>query len=186
MSDPAVESDQYSGFVFQRLLDEVYLLMDYVSGRPDKSIVDLQDIQLPGAAPADKIAADDIITHISQLRFPPPDSRPINARNAAFLLLVKDKLNRLARPAIGMTIAYTAMVVGSVHEPVDGERPRKRAMTRRALAAESYPGLIRSAMWLRYSLIAGIAALLVLTAFTAYTSGVAAFGKAMLDRLDDM
>src|ERR1043165_4812906 len=103
MSDPAVESDQYSGFVFQRLLDEVYLLMDYVSGRPDKSVADLENIQLPGGPPAATVAADDIITHISELRFPPPDSRPMNARNAAFLLLVKAKLNRMPRPAIGPT-----------------------------------------------------------------------------------
>jgi hypothetical protein len=194
--DPApqpVPEDQYDEFVFRRLLDEVYLLMDFVSGRPDKSITALTGIRVPTSATANPGAdaattTDDIITHISTLRFPPPQMQPLTARNAAFLLIVKDRLNRMASPAIGLTIAFTAMVVGSVREPASGmpEKPLgKRASTRLSLAAEAYPGLIRPANTLRRIIIGGITMMLLLTVFTAYTSGVASFGRSLLDRVDE-
>jgi hypothetical protein len=184
-----VQGDQYDEFVFRRLLDEVYLLMDFVSGRADKSITGLTGIRIPGdAAAPDATTTDDIITHISTLRFPPAETQPLTARNAAFLLMVKDRLNRMANPATGLTIAFTAMVVGSVREPTGGEPakpPGKRASTRLSLAAEAYPGLIRPATTLRRIIIWAITLLLLLTVFTAYTSGVTSFGRSLLDRVDE-
>ena len=184
-----VQGDPYDEFVFRRLLDEVYLLMDFVSGRADKSITGLTGIRIPGdAAAANEAAADDIITHISTLRFPPAETQPLTARNAAFLLMVKDRLNRLASPASGLTIAFTAMVVGSVREPTGaapGKLPEKRPTSRLSLAAEAYPGLMRPATTLRRIIIWAIALMLLLTAFTAYTSGVASFGRSLLDRVDE-
>src|SRR4051812_43394745 len=88
---------QYDEFVFRRLLDEVYLLLDFVSGRQDKSLDDLKGIDIPGE-PGPTTAAQ-VIAHICTLRYPPRDLPSVTARNAGFLLIVKDRLNRMASPA---------------------------------------------------------------------------------------
>jgi len=191
----------YDEFVFRRLLDEVYLLLDFVSGRPDKSITELTDIHVPtdepppaeAKTPADgttpRASPADIITHISTLRFPPDQYQRLTPKNAAFLLLVKDRLNRMASPAIGMTVAFTSMVVGSPREPSSvaaATSVRKAPSSRLALAAEAYPGLISAARWLRWNIVGGISFMLLLTLVTAYTSGVVSFGRALLERLDEL
>jgi hypothetical protein len=43
------------------------------------------------------------------MRYPPPSQSGERAKEAAFLLEVKDWLNWLAYPARGLTIAYTTM-----------------------------------------------------------------------------
>ena len=42
-----VESEQqFDQFIFQRELNEVYLLIDYLSGRPDKTLIAFDNIAL--------------------------------------------------------------------------------------------------------------------------------------------
>jgi len=181
------QQEQHDEFIFRRMLNEVYLLMDFVSGSHDKSLTSLGGIRIPGNDSA-LSTADDIITHISTLRFPPEEFRPLNARNAAFLLIVKDQLNRIAQPAIGVTVAFTAMVVGSDREPhLDAAASRRRKEgTRQSLAAEAYPSLIRSALRMRRITMAAIAMMLLLTVFTVYTSGVVSFGRTLIERIEDV
>ena len=181
------QQEQHDEFIFRRMLNEVYLLMDFVSGRHDKSLTSLSGIRIPGKDSA-ITNADDIITHISTLRFPPEEFRPLTARNAAFLLIVKDQLNRIAKPAIGVTVAFTAMVVGSDREPHPGTASARRRKdgTRQSLAAEAYPSLIRSALRLRRITIAAIALMLLLTVFTVYTSGIVSFGRSLVERVEEV
>jgi hypothetical protein len=47
MSDPDCdESDNFDELIFKRELNEVYLLLDYISGRPDAHIWNL-DVDVP-------------------------------------------------------------------------------------------------------------------------------------------
>jgi hypothetical protein len=180
------QQEQHDQFIFRRMLNEVYLLMDFVSGRHDKSLTSLSGVRIPGQDSA-LTTADEIITHISTLRFPPEEFRPLTARNAAFLLIVKDQLNRIAKPAIGVTVAFTAMVVGSDREPhPDGTPRRRKDGTRQSLAAEAYPSLIRSALRMRRITIGAIALMLLLTVFTVYTSGVVSFGRSLIQRVEEV
>jgi hypothetical protein len=146
-ADGAVESEQqFDQFIFQRELNEVYLLIDYLSGRPDKTLIAFDNIALadldaesrlgllgeanpPAAAsaggPSPEAAPEaplgDVLSKICFLRYPPDGVRQMKAENAAFLLRVRDRLNLLAYPASGMTIAFTAMVAGSMTDPPDDQ-----------------------------------------------------------------
>lgn len=84
-------------FIFVRELAEVYLLLDHISGRWDKSL-DAEGEQLRAA--------------VCAIGWPPNGSRPDAAEQATTLLRAKDRLNALARPASGATIAFTLLVVG--------------------------------------------------------------------------
>jgi hypothetical protein len=179
----------YNDFVFRRLLDEVHLLLDFVSSRSDRSLDALTGIRVPKreAESVPSQSPDEIIEHVSTLRFPPQGTASNVARDAAFLIVVKDRLNRLARPANGATVAYTALVIGSDQEPmneVDASLPRaQRKTTRYSLAADAYPGLRRPARNLSRSLKAGILGLILLTTLTVITSGAVAYGRSLLDQL---
>lgn len=188
---PSTVATAYSDFVFQRLLDEVHLLLDFISSSADRSLDELGKLWLPGqpraGAEAGNTAAE-VIRHISTLRYPPAGSPGDIASDAAFLIMVKDKLNRLAAPANGATVAFTALVISSDREPlnltdtVTGQIRRNRA-TRYSLAANAYPGLMRSARRLSRSLVGGIAALILLTIATVVISGSLGYGRSLLDQL---
>jgi len=186
--------DEYDELIFRRLLDEVYLLLDFVSGRTDKSLskFEVAMIRVPdglgNVQPAKSV--NDVISHICALRYPPNGDVVVSAQNAAFLLLVKDELNRLADPAIGLTVAYTTMVVGAINEAVGdankaaGGTDDGKPSTRRALAARAYPGLVSSAQWLRGSIRGGLIAMFLLTLFTVFISGIVALGQGVLQTVD--
>ncbi|MBI3514385.1 MAG: hypothetical protein HY060_10025 [Proteobacteria bacterium] len=164
-------------FFFHELLDEVYLLLDFVSGNCAKQLDDLADIWVPDAPPesAAKSTPAQILAHIAKVRYPPEGSFTANAQDAAFLLLVKDKLTRMAAPAFGMTIAFTKMVVS----------PPSRSK-KRELAAEAFADLQSSAKWFRRMVGTGIVLVLALTFFTFYTAYAAATGRSVLQRLEEI
>ncbi|MBY0237909.1 MAG: hypothetical protein K2X55_01210 [Burkholderiaceae bacterium] len=122
-------------FIFVRELAEVYLLLDHISGRWDKEF-DAEGEVLRAA--------------ICKIGWPPNGSRMDAAEQAATLLRAKDRLNALARPASGATIAFTLLVVGE-------EDPRRhsrqwwsrlwpwRAMASRSPASGAAPGAPPSA-----------------------------------------
>ena len=96
--------------LFDQELNEVALLIDFVSGRSDRSLSALTISDPDNNTKA--LSAAEIVKRIGTMRYPtPPDEEVANARNAAILLLVKDQLSYLAKPVRGSTIAYTAMFV---------------------------------------------------------------------------
>jgi len=103
-------------FIFSRELAEVYLLLDHVSGRPDKKL----DTAL---IDADKKSDKAWIEEICEIGWPPPKQAVQKAAQAAILLRAKDRLNGLAYPASGATIAFTLLVAGEDNEGRD--RPHK-------------------------------------------------------------
>lgn len=188
---PSTVASAYSDFVFRRLLDEVHLLLDFISSRTDRSLDGLGKVWLPGqprtGAEADNTPGE-VIRRISTLRYPPAGSPGDIASDAAFLIMVKDKLNRLAAPANGSTVAFTALVIGSDREPVNltdtsTGQIRKNKATRYSLAADAYPGLTKPARRLSHSLVGGITALILLTLMTVLISGSLGYGRSLLDQL---
>src|SRR5579862_8317387 len=96
--------------IFKQDLNEVHLLIDFVSGRADRS---LTTVTMPNPSqPGETMTSGQIVESISKMRYPPPQETPvINAQNAAILLMAKDRLSALAAPARGLTIAYTTMFI---------------------------------------------------------------------------
>jgi hypothetical protein len=98
---------------FFKDLNEVYLLLDFVSGRPDRNLESLimADPRQPNAW-----RSWDIISEVAKIRYPPSANSDTRAYQAAVLLVAKDHLSRLADPARASTIAYTAMFVDAEKE----------------------------------------------------------------------
>ena len=95
--DAAARPVQIRDFIFVRELAEVYLLLDFISGRWDKAI---------------EPAVQALILDICEIGWPPEEGDRPQAAQAAILLKAKDMLNAAAKPANGATIAFTLLVVG--------------------------------------------------------------------------
>ena len=97
-----------------RDLNEVHLLMDFISGKSDLSLTDLGDIPNPDlGSTAPMLSAREALHAVSVIRFPPQGDIEEKARQAQLLLSLKDRLNRMAFPARGLSIAYTSMFSGT-------------------------------------------------------------------------
>jgi hypothetical protein len=92
-------------FIFTRELAEVYLLLDHISGRADKSL-------LAAVGGGDVKIGEDWIQKICQIGWPPKGTEFEQAQQAATLMMAKDRLNAAAKPANGATIAFTLLVAG--------------------------------------------------------------------------
>jgi hypothetical protein len=196
--------------IFEQDLNEVHLLIDFVSGRADRS---LSTLAMPNPAKlGETMTAGEIVGAITQMRYPPRGSDAVNSANAAILLMAKDKLSALAAPARGLTIAYTTMFIDAEvrtiwrrlldcisaranrkpkadgenaanGNPQEGAAPGRRD-TRIDLAATTFPVLQpharRFRLWRDTLSLLSIPCLL-LTALTYWDAGL---GRSVLERLD--
>ncbi|HEX4302319.1 MAG TPA: kelch repeat-containing protein [Rhizomicrobium sp.] len=101
--------------LFYRDLSEVHMLIDFISGRTDKSLAGLKDVCSADCDgnPVTSMSPQDAVEQICRISYPPSGSVAANAQQAAFMLVVKDKLNYLAAPARGLTVAFTSMFAGT-------------------------------------------------------------------------
>ena len=100
--------------LFIRDLSEVRLLIDFISGRADKSLEGLRNVctQDSDGRPLTSIDPQGVLQEICKISYPPEGDLTANAQQAAFMLMVKDKLNYLSQPARGLTVAFTSMFSG--------------------------------------------------------------------------
>ena len=111
------ESLQIQDFIFYRELSEIYLLLDHISGRWDKSFYNGDH--------KDQFCGPVWLRKVCQIGWPPSSgSDLVQAEQAEVLLCAKDKLNAAAKPANGASIAFTLMVIG-------GDRKEEEAWTTR-------------------------------------------------------
>ena len=151
MADDDKPKEDVQSFIFERELAEVYLLLDFLSGRSDKNLstafngADMPPVMSVGGAVAaaaggqpgnstNLASAHAWIGAICQIKWPPPEQggKPPTAAQATTLLLAKDHLNNAAQPANGLSIAFSLMVAGDD----DGAKRKARkgpAVARRAL-----------------------------------------------------
>ena len=151
--DPA-KIGAFDELIFKRELNEVYLLLDFISGRPDAHIWNL-DVDIPSRDhPDQKETPFSLYRRVSEMRYPPEiengaaESARDKAYDATVLLYVKDKLNSIAAPARGMTIAYTYIYLGE-DEAGRGSGRSGEGQTKASVARDAFPGLIKSAYRLR-------------------------------------
>ncbi|MES2319126.1 MAG: hypothetical protein V4631_16740 [Pseudomonadota bacterium] len=159
-SEPGNGEGHIQDFIFVRELSEVYLLLDHISGRWDKSLYRAQPDQPERRDP-------NWIETICKIGWPVQGTKVEVADQAAVLLRAKDRLNAVARPATGATVAFTLMVVGedradtswwrklfsprearpdAVREPAhDSNGAFARPPTRLSLARTAFPGLLTTA-----------------------------------------
>ncbi len=175
--------------LIERDLNDVYLLMDHLSGRPDLSI---SGLTLPNAADPSKPLM--LIDEVCKIRWPLPDERTVYAQQAALLFKARDRLNQIAAPANGATIAYTVLVLGGSTGGLRGLlskwfpfiRPPDTARSRTDLARAAYPNLVRSANNFRHWITTLQIMLLVGLMATSLLSWNVASGKLILQRIDQL
>jgi hypothetical protein len=198
------------GFIFARELAEVYLLLDHISGRYDKSLQAAEKTLLANGADAatGRTLEKDWIEQVCRIGWPPQGDKAELATQAATLLRVKDFLNGAARPASGATIAFSILVVAGDGEAPGGMRSwRRRAPpagtppqppapplpgagwgsaqpSRMSLATLAYPGLVSTAERFRVYFCLIIVFLFVWLLFTCGLSWNIATGHAILSRID--
>lgn len=107
------DKQRMQDFIFTRELAEVYLLLDHLSGRSDKSLTAAfgEQADNPENVSIKKICA---------ISWPPKGTAIEQGEQAETLLLAKDRLNAAAKPASGASIAFTLMVAGDHTEPAAG------------------------------------------------------------------
>jgi len=179
-------TDKHQSFVFGRLLDEIYLLIDFIATRDDRGLDCLEGcVPMRSGEVWGMGSKRQVLERVAELRFPPPNSPPQTAVDAAFLMMVKDRLTVQARPASGMTIAFTEMVlIGGRHPPEETEGTRRaRRTSRRTLAYTAYPELWRYACATKWIWIVCTALLLLLALATVAATMGAENGRSMLNRL---
>jgi hypothetical protein len=186
-------------FIFVRELSEVYLLIDHVSGRWDKSLTD-----------------GDLVRAVCEIGWPPTGTDVEQAAQAAALLSAKDKLNNIARPASGATIAFTLLVSGednvdhnrgkgglsslwhslinrfdgSTEPPLSGPTGVHHwsgdPPSRLSLARLAYPGLVAPAKWFKWAIRIIIVLLLLWLMATCLLSWDIAAGHAIFVRVETL
>ncbi len=179
-------------FIFVRELNEVFLLLDHISGRWDKSLYNFHN-------------HDDGEPHIDELcaiGLTPPDSDAQRVAQAVKVLCAKDKLNAAARPATGLTIAFTLLVVGEDNQrdwrnwlralmlrrgailPGPGRAAHTDKPTRLTLARYAFPGLVKAAERFNRRIFWIVLLLLLGLVLTCVMSWHITGGNAMLQHLD--
>jgi len=121
----------------------------------------------------------------------PPDPDPITkAHKAAFVLAVKDRLNGLADPARGVTIAYTAMFVSATDGWSLWSARRKQSTGattgRDDLAKAAYPFLVSHASRFARLFRCFPLAMFVLLAITASAYWDVGFSRTIVQRIEQL
>ena len=199
--------------ILERDLNEALLLMEFISGRQDVHIWDIGDIKYPvrtddpfrnGIASNETptLPPIEVIRRICALRYPPEPKQSLSERadNSALLLCVKDKLNSIANPANGLTIAYTYMFL---EETTQSKRDKTQTFqskadqsieqnsavvakgTRATVAKAAYPGLVQSAKRFRcfHRSVARVGA--AITAFSAILLWLVVYGVQLTSRFEE-
>ena len=194
----ADHQEMIDALLFKRNLDEVFLLLDFISGGPDK---ELSKLVVPDLASGVDLTAHQVVAKLAGIRYPYPAAEtPIKkSDDAAFLLLAKDRLANLAYPARGSTIAYTALF--SRTETDEGasnfwfrllpwttpDRSRQDPDgSRKSLAESAFPGLAQQVRCFNRAYILLICVTLAWLVLSAFAYWDVAMGRSTLQRIDQI
>ena len=132
-SRPSHEEQLIDELIFKQELNEVHMLIDFVSGRTDRS---LRDLSIPHRDdPTKTMGSGDIMKSIAEMRYPPTGTRTANARNAFILLLAREQLSALAAPASPRT------------SPIPGYSSTRKASPGSADRASRVPATRAASIW---------------------------------------
>ncbi|CAH2601232.1 conserved membrane protein of unknown function [Rhodovastum atsumiense] len=184
---------------------EVYLLLDYLSGRSDKSLAGIhgggaavsgprsQDVSLVQQATSDggrraEVEGDLqgatlLVRRAMAIKYPLTEQSASFDADAAFLVRARDVLNSRAWPANGSTIAFTLMVSGeqSVNAAGTATPPDNTALQ---FAKEAFPGLVEPAVVLLRSVRRTVLLASICLVAAIFLAAYTALGKTLLDTYD--
>jgi hypothetical protein len=176
-----VRNDQRRAY-YLALLNEIRMLVDYIAADATQTIAEIhiKDPRLP----SEELTVGAILSRLdevnSELEHPPEAAaeRAIKPEDTAFLQIMRDVLNRIARPASSLTIAYTALVTGS--------RRSKDAESREKLARKAYGGMISTADWHRLTQRMFLVFAVLITVLAVRESSNVALGRDYMRNLANL
>ena len=125
------------------VINEIRMLLDYVTGSPVQTLKDLvipDPAALPPAGDAKptlmKNAA--VLNRLNDLELTVAGGGILVSAERTFLQLLRDALGAMVRPATGLTIAYTSMVVGNQRGPYAQSRARRAEQAYASLAGPAW------------------------------------------------
>ena len=187
MPDQTPDPPMNSPDLIHSLIREVQLLLDFISGIPDRRV---KDLEIPdgdattATGEARKLKGSDIISRFEKIVIKHDNNHALSSEDVAFLALARDELVHMAAPATGLTISYTAMVVGS--ERKGWRRGDSTEGGRVGYARDAYPGLVHAALFHRigHYFILGLALILAMIAVSE--SARVALGRALLQTRQEL
>src|SRR5229473_625933 len=105
------------GAYYLALLNEIRMLVDYIAADATQTIREIH-IKDP-RSPSEEMTIGAILSRLDEInseleqQAEAAAERAIKPEDTAFLQIMRDMLNGIARPASSLTIAYTALVTGS-------------------------------------------------------------------------
>jgi len=167
------------------VMQEIRMLIDFIAGNANMSI---EKLEVPSPwNPQARLVTVEILNRVSQIERKlddreQPQPSEISEEEASFLLLVRNALNTIVRPASALTVAYTGLVVG---HRLKGEEGHIRK-SRWSLARAAFPQLVLGATWHRWGHYLILVLALLMTCFAVWESAKVALGKALLQNLQDL
>ena len=177
-SQPVSTPAQQSATYFRALLNEIHMMLDFTTSSPDRSLAALSipdtKSQVEGDPPIIKIT--EILRRLNELEARLLGSSPlVTDDDQTFLQVLRDALGLMVRPASGLTIAYTTMVVG-----------RQRRLLGRSRAEEAYGNLSGLASVHRFSQRLLMVLALTFAIVAVAESARVALGRSMLQTLQSL
>lgn len=159
--------------VVQALVDEIWLLVDFVAGSSANGLAQVAVADPRNAGHTLTTAA--LLRAVSDVEVRLAQGNQPGLIDRAEMQIVRDALNTAIQPASGLTVAYSTMVTGPL---------RRRQASRFNLAQRAYGGLTSMARWHRCvaSVILWLAVLA--TGFAVWESAKVSLGKALLQNMD--
>lgn len=155
------------------VLSEIRMLLDYVAGcgALDLSTLTVQEAQ-------GVLNAGQVLLRLDAIEAALHENRQLADDDFAFLQLARDAVSRKAKPATGLTVAFTALVAGS--------RRGRNAESRASLAEQAYPALVHDARKMNFSQYAISIMAVIFTFVAIWVATQVALGKAILNNLDGL
>ncbi len=155
-----------------RLLNEVFMLMEFVTGKTDQSI---SDLKIPNAA-GGQVALPTILADLNEMQRE-GSRRDFSSAELGLLQLVKDALTLKCAPATSRSIGYTELYLGGV---------RSLGANGRGYADIAFPNLLSAARWHRVLNVAMMILALVVVSLAVYRSVEAALGKYLVEARQEL
>ena len=155
-----------------RLLNEVFMLMEFVTGKTDQSI---SDLTIPNAT-GGHVPLPTILASLNDMQREGA-SRTFSSADLGLLQLVKDALTIKCAPATSRSIGYTELYLGGV---------RSLGANGRGYADIAFPNLLSAARWHRVLNVAMMILALVVVSLAVYRSVEAALGKHLIEARQEL
>ena len=154
-------------------LSEIRMLLDYVAA---SSVRTLDEVKIydPGSNPPMELNAGRLLLRLDEIEARTTD-QSYTPSDLALIQIVRDALGRLVRPSSGLTVAYTALVVGN--------RRGRGSVSRATLAQQAYPGLVSTAKAHRWAQQVLLVIAVIATVAAVWESAKVALGKSLLQNL---